>query len=194
MSTEEERVDQVFWEFAKASDALLVRSLKRTRTFDEVVDDHRRLEADFVARMADSAWGALEIKRRIAETILALAHGKHPPFEVCREAWNDLIRLGFTNIEKECTVTGFYADCCAYDEQPAEGLAVLEPLLAKLARGLDEAKAAQQFTEFYEEELERLGDIRDDLLAQQRGEQIPGRRTRRIDEARRSSPKEDGTP
>jgi hypothetical protein len=178
MITEEERVDQLFWEFAKANEALLVQSLERTRTFAEAVDDYRRLEADFVTRMGDSAFGVLEIKRRIAEDILRLSHIKHSRFEVCQDAWNEVVRLGFTNIHVRCTMTWYYADCCAYDEKPEEGLVVLEPVLAELERGLEEAKAAQEFTGFYEEELARLGDLRGELLAQQRGERSPERITR----------------
>jgi len=182
MTTEEKRVDQLFWEFAKANDALLVKSFDRT--FAESVDDYRRLEAEFVARMSDSAFGVLEIKRRIAEDMLMLTHDKHPPFEVCREAWNDLVRLGFSSIETECWKTRAYADCCGYDERPDEGLAVLEPLIAKLERLFEETKGSGEEypARFYENELEGLRNLRDALDAQKRGEVIPWLETRREDE------------
>ncbi len=44
-------------------------------------------------------------RRRIAEHILMLAHHKRPPFEVFREAWNDLVRLGFSGIDRECSMS-----------------------------------------------------------------------------------------
>ncbi|TKD09906.1 hypothetical protein [Polyangium fumosum] len=180
--------------FCNASGRLLVKSLDKERSFAEAVDDFRRLEEEFVVRGCDSDFHVLETRRRIAELILTLAQSKRPPLEVCREAWEDIVRLGFSGREREYTMTWFFADCCRYDENPEEGLAVLLPLVAELERGLEEARATQSDTDFYEYHLEPLLKQRDELLAQQRGEQIPGKRTRRIDEARDSDPDEDGTP
>ncbi|MDI1443718.1 hypothetical protein [Polyangium sp. 6x1] len=180
--------------FCNASDRLLVKSLDKERSFAEAVDDFRRLEAEFVARAGDNDFYVRETRRRIAETILTLASRKRPPFEVCREAWKDIVRLGFSNTDRECVMSWNFADCCRYDENPEEGLAVLLPLVAELERGLEEARATQSSTDFYEYQLEPLLKLRDDLLTQRSGQPIPGRRTRRIDEARRSTPEEDGTP
>ncbi|TKD09904.1 hypothetical protein [Polyangium fumosum] len=182
MTTEDERIECIFQDFAEVSGALLVKSLKRTRSFAEAVDDYCRLEAEFVARMGDSEFGVLETRRRIAEDIIRLTESKHPPFQTCRDAWNARVLLGFTDIDIECRMTWFFAECCRYDENPEEGLAVLMPLIAELERGLEEARATQSDTDFYEYHLEPLRKLRDVLLAQQRGEQIPGKRTRRIDE------------
>ncbi|MDC0747282.1 hypothetical protein [Polyangium mundeleinium] len=171
--------------FAQASGRLLVKSLERTRSFAEGVEDFRKLEAEFVERAGDDEFDVRETRRRIAETILSLAHDKHPPFEVCREAWNDMVRLGFSGIEIECSMSCFYAECCAYDERPDEGLVVLEPLLAKLERLLEGTKGseAEYPARFYEAELERLGIRRAALEAQKRGEVVPWLETRRADEA-----------
>ncbi|MDI1430050.1 hypothetical protein [Polyangium sorediatum] len=151
------------------------------RSFAESVDDLRRLEAEFVARAGDDEWDVRETRRRIAELILNVALSKRPPLEVCREAWKDIVRLGFSGKDREYVMAWFFADCCRYDEQPEEGLAVLEPLIAELQRGLEEARATQSDTDFYEYYLEDLRKLRDELLAQQRGEQIPGKSTRRTD-------------
>ena len=171
--------------FCKAADALLLKSLDATRTFAEAVEDFHRLEAEFVARAGDNEFAALETKRSIAETILRLTHDKRPPLEACREAWNDLVRLGFTKIERECLMAWLYAGCCAYDEQPEEGLAVLEPLITKLDGLLEATKGtgAEYPARFYEDELERLGNLRAALEAQKRGELVPWLETRREDEA-----------
>ena len=186
--TTEKEIDPFGGEFTTANVTLLVKSLERNRTFAEAVDDHRRLEAEFVARAGDNESTVLDTRRRIAETILSLAREKHAPFEVCREAWNEVVRLGFTDLGDRCNACRFYGDCCAYDEKPDEGLAVVEPLLAELERGLEEAKAAQQCTDFYEYELEILSDLRGALLAQQRGQLDPERSTRRADEAKPPTP------
>lgn len=171
--------------FAKACGALLVKSLEPSRSFAEGVEDFRNLEAEFLAHVGDDEIAVREIPRRIAEYIFDLVHDKRPPFEVCREAWNDLVRLGFSGIETECNMSWFYADCCGYDERPDEGLVVLEPLIAKLERLLEETKGtgAEYPARFYENELEGLGNLRNVLEAQKRGEVIPWQETRREDEA-----------
>jgi hypothetical protein len=191
MTTEAERIDALGREFTNSHDGLLVKSLDRKRTFAEAVDDYRRLQAEFVARAANSEFAVLETSRRVAETILSLAREKHPPFEVCREAWNEIVRLGFTGIDERCTSTWSYVDCCAYDEQPEEGLAVLEPLLGELERQREERRATQQSTGFQDYYIERLADLRDELLAQQRGQLDPERSTRRVDEAHQPTAEEE---
>lgn len=191
MTTADERIDPLAMEFAQASDALLLKSLDETRSFAEIINDYRRLEADFEARMGERELDVLEMKRTIAGSIFSLAHNHRAPFEVCREAWDDLLRLGFSSIEAKCLKTPLYADCCAYDERPEDGLAVVEPLLAELEQRLEEARATQRPTRFYESEIERMEDLRDELEAQKRGEATPWRETRRADEAYQPTPEEE---
>ena len=173
--------------FCKAADALLLKSLDADQSFAQAVEGFHQLEAEFVARAGDNEFDVLETKRSIAETILRLTQDKRPPLEVCRAAWNDLVRLGFTNIERECLMAWLYADCCVYDERPDEGLAVIQPPIAKLEQGLEKAKAPGAETGdpaySYEYWIKRLGNLRDVLEAQKRGEVIPERETRRGDEA-----------
>ncbi|TKD08342.1 hypothetical protein E8A74_15570 [Polyangium fumosum] len=177
--------------FAKANGKLLVESVKSSRSFAEATLDFRKLEAEFVERVGDDEFIALETRRRIAEHILMLAHDKRPPFDVFRETWNDLVRLGFSGIDRECSMSWFFADGCAYDERPDEGLAVLEPLLAKLERLLEGTRGTGEKypAHFYENELEQLENLRDVLEAQKRGEVVPWQETRREDEAQQNTPK-----
>ncbi|MDC3961287.1 hypothetical protein KEG38_46125 [Polyangium jinanense] len=189
MKTQQEDTGAQFSALAKAIDQAWLQTHKGD--FTDAVREYQRVEAEFVARMNDNAPFVLETRRRIAEAILSAAHSHHPSFDVCREAWNNLVRFGFTNFHTRCMHSWFYADCCAYDEQPEEGLAVLEPLLAEIERLREEARATQRPTGFYENEIEHLGDLRDELLAQQRGELSPGRITRRMDEAYQPTPEEE---
>src|SRR5262245_34509672 len=124
--------------FCNAAGRILVRSIDEDRSFAESVDDLRRLEAEFVVRGCDDEWDVRETRRRIAELILNVAVSKRPPLEVCREAWKEMVRLGFSDKRTEYMMASFFAECCRYDENPEEGLAVLEPLVAELERWLEE--------------------------------------------------------
>jgi hypothetical protein len=190
MTTEEGRIAELFSAFVKASNAILLKSFHRTRSYAEVVADYRRLELEFVAKMGDDEFGALETKRHVAESILSLAHGYPPSFDVCREAFHGLVRLGFTNLLMKCMESWLYADICAYDEQPEEGLAVLDPLITELEQWLKESRATQRPTLFYEDELQTLKKLRDELEAQRMGQISPERITRRIFEAHTATPEE----
>ncbi|MRG93135.1 hypothetical protein [Polyangium spumosum] len=165
----------------------MVKSLEPSRSFAEGARDFRKLEAEFLARVGDDEIAVREIPRRIAEYILSLVQDKRPPFEVCREAWNDMVRLGFSHIDVECMKSWQYAECCAYDERPDEGLVVLVPLMAKLEQRLEEARGTETKAEYpadyYESWIERLGIRRDALEAQKRGEVVSWLETRREDEA-----------
>ena len=173
--------------FRIASDKLLLNSLEISRSFSHAVEDFRKLEAEFVARLSDDEVRVLELRRAVAGTILLITQCKRPPFDVCREVWNGLVYLGFSDTEVECSSSGLYADCCAYDERPDEGLAVLLPLIAMLEQRQEEAKGTGMNTEYpaydYESWIERIRNLRDVLEAQKRGEVIPERETRRGDEA-----------
>jgi len=128
--------------------------------------------------MGDNEFGVLETKRRIAESIFSLARRRGLSFEVCREAWNDLVRVGFTGPLMKCMHSLMYADFCAFDEQPEEGLAVLEPLRAELEGRIEQARAVQRPTMFYEDQLKILRRLQDELEAKRRGEINPHRVTR----------------
>ncbi|WP_170319716.1 hypothetical protein [Polyangium spumosum] len=178
MTAEEKRARRLFSEFVKASNAVLLRSFDRNKTYVEIVDEYRAIEAEFVARMGDDEPGALETRRHVAESIFSLARRSGPTFEVCREAWNDLVRIGFTGSLTKCMYSLMYADFCAFDEQPEEGLAVLEPLRAELEGWIERSRAAQRPTMFYEDQLETSRRLQDELEARRRGERSPKRVTR----------------
>ncbi len=173
--------------FAEALHACIVKSFDPKRSFAEAVEDFRKLEAEFLARVGDDEVAVREIPRRIAENILSLAHQKHPPFEVCREAWNEMVRVGVSGTEYEWLRASLYANCCTYDERPDEGLAVIVPLIVRLEQRLEEARGTETKTEYpatyYEAWLEHLVNDRNVLEAQKRGEVIPWLKTRRADEA-----------
>ena len=94
-----------------------------------------------MTRRGDQDFDVLEVKRRVAERILQAAHGYEQPFEVCRDACNDLLRRGFTDLYTRCTASDCYADCCLLDEQFDAGIAVLTPLIADLQEQLSGSRS-----------------------------------------------------
>jgi hypothetical protein len=118
-----------------------------------------------LTRVGDRENDALEFRRRTAERILDAAHGKKIPFETCTNAWNALLQLGFSSIDRQSTMTWFFADCCRKHSQVDVGLGVLDPLIAELERLRDDALAAKQPVTYYRNEIATLQKLRAQLEA-----------------------------
>jgi len=101
MAVQEDRIKQLGWELGQAIQTILASSFDRS--FAEVVNEYRRIEEDFVTRPDGNEFHVLETKRRVAEAILLAAHSHRQPFDTCRNAWDDLVRLGFTNFRTSST-------------------------------------------------------------------------------------------
>ena len=155
-------IEEIGGELAKAIDQAWLAT--RESTFVDMVKAYRMIEAEFVPRIGDEIF-VLETRRRIAEAILRQAHSTEQPFQVCQDAWNDLVSLGFTNMERRSTMTWFYADCCLLEGQFDAGLAVLEPLIADTIRQIEEPTRSDRSVEALKEELARLEELRDELKA-----------------------------
>ncbi len=153
-------IEEIGRELAKAIDQAWLAT--RESTFPEMVKAYRHIEAEFVPRTGDEFF-VLETRRRVAEAILRQAHSTEQSLQVCQDAWNDLGRLGFTNMERRCTMTWFYADSCLLEKQFDTGLAVLEPLIAELEASLADPICSEQTQRSYRRELEPLWKIRDEL-------------------------------
>jgi len=183
MSTERENPEQFMSEVVRATNAILLKSFAHTQSYSEMVEEYRRIEVEFVARMGGDESGANETKRYVAELIFSLAHSYTPSFEVSRQAWNDLVRLGFPNLSVKCMNSWLFGDLCAWDEQPEAGLAVLQPLIEEVEQWIGESRATQRPTMYYKEDLEALRNLGDELEAQRMGKRKPERITRRLHEA-----------
>jgi hypothetical protein len=161
MAHENDQIKQLGWELGQAIQTTLAASFDRN--FADVVHDYRQIEADFVHRPGGNEFHVLETKRRIAEAILLATHSHRQPFDVCRNAWNDLLHLGFTNLRTKCTESWFYADCCLFNEQFDAGLAVLEPLMIEVRQQIDDP--AGSWRQYYQDELVRLEKLHTQLQA-----------------------------
>ncbi len=161
MGNEEEQIKRLGWELGQAIQTILVGSFDRP--FEDVVRDYRRVEEDFVNRPNSNEFHVLETRRRVAEAILLAAHSHREPFDTCRNAWNDLLRLGFTNFRTRCTESWLYADCCLFSEEPLAGLAVLQPLIIDIEYQLKGMMVANKASQPLQDELARLKQLSDEL-------------------------------
>jgi hypothetical protein len=150
--------------FAKAMDATWLST--RESDFATLVREYKRLEAEHLARIADYEFHAREIKRRIAEIVLQAAIDRQQPFETCTQLWNDLLRLGFSDIDRTCTMTWYYAECCRRNKQTEIGIQLLEPLIDELQGLLAEPNFDEGVAEYYQEQLEIMGKLLAKLQAQ----------------------------
>lgn len=160
--TTQEKQHALFNALADALVAILRQELDLS--FEEAVHKYREVEADFVARAPDDAFFVLETRRRVAENILSAANAHDEPFDVCNKAWNELLRLGFTNRFIKDTMTRHYAKCCLFTKHPEEGIAVLEPLIAELEQRI--AKSNAEGAAYHAEDLEHTRNILTELITQ----------------------------
>src|SRR5262245_39914586 len=97
---------------ALAKDITTVCQKERDLTFEEIVKSYRMIERTHLARVSDNQFYALETKRRVAERLVYAAIDKNRPWEEARGFLDDLIRLGFTNIEVKVLVLQIYSKHC----------------------------------------------------------------------------------
>ncbi|MDC0741096.1 hypothetical protein [Polyangium mundeleinium] len=137
-------------------------------SFEEAVREYRRIEEEFVERAGDNEADVVETRRRITEWLLDHALEKEQPHEVCREIWHELLQRGFSRIEERHRSSRIYARCCQMNGEFDAGLAVIEPLIAEAEQELEDAALPDPHA-FYEHELEKHREIRDELKAGIRG-------------------------
>jgi hypothetical protein len=140
----------------------------RSSDFADVVREYKLVEEEFIRRAADNNVDAGETKRRVAEAIFKTGVATRQPFDVCQKWWDELRKVGFTNIDRTCTMSWFYGDCCLCNMQSAAGIAVIEPLIAEVERLLAEPTVTEAAAEYYRYEIDNLGKLREKLKAQQK--------------------------
>jgi hypothetical protein len=148
---------------ARRIESILIR--KPPLSFEEMLEEYQKVEAELVEEAGDDEFEIVETRRRIAEWILTAAFLRDQPFEVCERSWNHLVQLGFSNLDKKCTMTCIYADCCWENEQDKVGLAVVEPLITELEQFLAETMLPSNWHSHHESNLDALRRRRDELKA-----------------------------
>lgn len=168
MHKNDEKIEELSRALAQAMDDTWLRT--HEWDFPEIVREYRQVEAEFVQRTGDDKpLFILETRRRVAEALLSHAHSKEEPHEVCREVWNDLVNLGFTDSERQRMMSWFYADCCLWNKQYDAGLAVIEPVIADYEQWLQNATLRPKSREYHEKDLANDKFLRDGLIALRMG-------------------------
>jgi hypothetical protein len=144
-------------------ESVLIR--KPPLSYEEMVEEYRKIETDLVEQAGDDEFDIVETRRRIAEWILTAAFLRDQPFDVCEKSWNHLLDLGFNSLDTKCSMTCLYADCCLENEQEEIGLAVVEPAIAELEQWLTETTLEPHWRVEYESTLASLKKRRDKLRA-----------------------------
>lgn len=150
-------------EFGRATDAAWLRT--RDWDFESLLLEYKRIETEFLAQVGSSDVHAREILRRITEIILQAALEKEQPFATCRQLWDELCALGFSDVERQCSMTWFYADGCLAHRQFDTGLAVVGPLMTELETLRLSPASTEPAKRFYQRELETLGKLHNKLIA-----------------------------
>ena len=104
---------------------------------------------------------------RIVQNIFKAAVINEQPFDTCTILWNDVNRLGLSDIEATCTITWYYAECCRSHKQTAIGLRVLKPVITELERLLNEPPIQRNTHGFCRQQLGFMHKLLDKLNAQQ---------------------------
>lgn len=147
-------------------DAIRIESVlirKPPLSFEEIVDEYRKIEGELLGRAGVDEFDATETRRRIAEWTLTAASWLEQPFDVCQKAWNDLLAVGFSSLLMKCSMGCVYADCCWMNEQDEAGLAVVEPLITELEQWLAETTLAPAWRADYDSALAGLKKRRNEL-------------------------------
>ncbi len=119
----------------------IARLLERTaaRTFrmqmDEVVPAFDEAEASCLT-MVSSEEQQLEVKRRVAEWKMRLLCDRNAPFGTVEFLHNNVVELGYTNLEVEGSTEIYFAQYCERQGQIDDARRILHQLRAKLDSAL----------------------------------------------------------
>ena len=143
-----------------------VRKTSDERSFAEMVCAYRQVEADFLTQLeSGDGFFVPSVRRHVAAAILEQAQKLHEPFDVCRDAWNELLRWGLGDLTDRCAQTRTYAECCRYHRQHDVGFGIVEPLLAELQKHISGGSDSEMPRHRYPREIALLTNLRDQLKA-----------------------------
>jgi hypothetical protein len=119
-------------EFVKARTAVIVRPA----TDRQKIAQLRRVENEYCRRLANEPRLKLEVKRRIAETLLDMSISRGRRIASCRARLNALAKLGFTNIEQKAHYHLMYARAALERGHPQIAFNLATRMVLELRRSL----------------------------------------------------------
>ena len=120
------------FEFVKARTAVFVG----TGTQRQKVAQLRRIEDDFCQRLAHNSHLRLELRRRIAETLLDMSLSRCQSFATCRARFNALAKLGYTDTEQKAHYFLIYARAALERKHPRIARNLIRTMIPELQRSL----------------------------------------------------------
>src|SRR5260370_22559477 len=99
-----------------------------------VVEFYKQIEDRFLPLAAEDELLTLETRRRVAEGVLCSAARDPQAHEVCRHLFENLVDLGFTNLERKGTFYLIYSKHCMESGHLEEGTRLMEELETELER------------------------------------------------------------
>jgi hypothetical protein len=139
---------------ALAKDLTTVCQKYSELTFEDIVKSFETIERTHLAQASDNEFLALETRRRVAEHLVFAAIYKRRPWEEARGLLDNLVRLGFTNIEVKVLVLQSYSKYCLKIGRNNEGIALLALLETQLENELGRKDFNTPARRYYSDELE----------------------------------------
>lgn len=96
----------------------------------------RRIEGEFCRRLAHQPRLKLEVKRRIAETLLDMSISRGQTLATCRARFNALARLGYTDTEQKAHYVLIYARAAFDKGHTRIGANLTRAMILELRRSL----------------------------------------------------------
>jgi hypothetical protein len=123
---------QIEFEFVKARTAVFMSAA----THRQKVAQLRRIEDEFCHRLSHKPSLKLELKRRIAETLLDMSISRGQTFATCRARFNALAKLGYTDTEQKAHYVLIYARAAFDKGHPRIGLNLTRAMILELRRSV----------------------------------------------------------
>jgi len=100
----------------------------------------------------------LEVRRRVAEWKMKLHCDRDAAFETVEALHNNVVGLGYTNLEREGTLEIYFAQYCERQGKMNEARQILQRLRTKLESGIDKEGLGvyRYFNTFAERMLSRI--------------------------------------
>ena len=126
------KLKKIEFEFVKARTAVFVSAATQRQKVAQL----RRIEDDFCCRLARNPDLKLEVKRRIAETLLDMSISRGQTLATCRARFNTLAKLGYTDTEQKAHYVLIYARAAFDKGHPRIGANLTRAMILELQRSL----------------------------------------------------------